>query len=226
MRAIQGILRAALLAVVATVGVGCSDTLFYGESTEFNLAIHVNDNPQQPLEVNMGLKRHVGQVTPPVATSENESGTAAVGEAVSTLSGFRLRYEENTANVLLGDLYIRTQFATGGAAAELAKNPIQAVKVMDADFERDADFVSEANRQQRSEIVAGIRALEDAELTRLACEPPLTNARLIAEKDLKDPDCAKRADPAYARRYLIKYAYLDDRTEAAFARWRSALHLE
>ena len=226
MRAIQGILRAALLAVVATVSAGCSDTLFYGESTEFNLAIHVNDNPQQPLEVNMGLKRHVGQVTPPVATSENEGGTAAVGEAVSTLSGFRLRYEENTANVLLGDLYIRTQFATGGAAAELARNPIQAVKVMDADFERDADFVSEANRQQRSEIVAGIRALEDAELTRLACEPPLTNARLIAEKDLKDPDCAKRADPAYARRYLIKYAYLDDRTEAAFARWRSALHLE
>jgi hypothetical protein len=218
--------RAALLVVSAILGAGCSDTLFYGESTEFNLAIHVNDNPQQPLEVNMGLKRHVGQVTPPVATAQNESGTAAVGEAVSTLSGFRLRYEENTANVLLGDLYIRTQFATGGAAAELAKNPIQAVKVMDAEFERDADFVSEASRRQRGEIVAGIRALEDAELTRLACEPPLSNATLIAEKDLKDPGCAKRADPAYARRYLIKYAYLDDRTEAAFAKWRSALQLE
>ena len=59
--------RAALLVVSAILGAGCSDTLFYGESTEFNLAIHVNDNPQQPLEVNMGLKRHVGQVTPPVA---------------------------------------------------------------------------------------------------------------------------------------------------------------
>ena len=111
----------AVLTTVATLGAGCTNTLFYGESTEFDLAIHLNDNPQQPLEVNIGLKRHVGQVTPPVATSQNESGTAAVGEAVSTLSGFRLRYQEDpTGGPLNNDLYIRTQFATGAAAENLA----------------------------------------------------------------------------------------------------------
>lgn len=222
---------AVLLALFATLGAGCSNTLFYGESTEFNLGIHVNDNPQQPLEVNIGLKRHVGEVAPPVATEQNESKTAAVGEAVTTLSGFRLRYEEDEERILLGDLYIRTQFATGAAAAELAKNPIQAVKVIDADFdadfERDPGFVSEANRQQRAEIVAGIRALEGADLTQVACNPPLTNAKLIEQKDKKDPRCAKRtADPDYARRYLIRRAHMDDATDAAFAKWRTALNLD
>jgi hypothetical protein len=227
MRAIRsrGILRAALLAVVATVGAGCSDTLFYGESTEFNLAIHVNDNPQQPLEVNMGLKRHVGQVTPPVATSQNESGTAAVGEAVSTLSGFRLRYQETDTNPLRNDLYIRTQFATGAAAAELAKNPIQAVKVIDADFERSAEFVSPASQARHDRIVAAIKALDDVAATAMACHPPIHNGANKAIADRSDPLCESRRDPNFARSFLVAASFEDDRTDEAFKGWETALNL-
>jgi hypothetical protein len=225
MRANQGILRAALLAAVATVGAGCSDTLFYGESTEFNLAIHVNDNPQQPLEVNMGLKRHVGQVTPPVATSENDSGTAAVGEAVSTLSGFRLRYQETDTNPLSNDLCIRTQFATGAAAAELAKNPIQAVKVIDADFERSSEFVSPASQARHDRIVAAIKALDDAAATAMACHPPIHNSINKAIADKSDPLCESRRDPSFARSFLVAASFEDDRTNEAFKGWETALNL-
>ena len=217
--------HAALLAVVAILGTGCSDTLFYGESTEFNLAIHVNDNPQQPLEVNMGLKRHVGQVTPPVATAQNESGTAAVGEAVSTLSGFRLRYEENTANVLLGDLYIRTQFATGGAAAELAKNPIQAVKVMDADFERDAAFVAPEAQARIGSILDGIKTLDDAKALALACNPPVKSGKMAELIAARDPTCQRATNADAARQILLRQASLDDRSESNLNAWEDALGL-
>jgi hypothetical protein len=227
MGAIQSwsIFRAGVLLVVATAGAGCSDSLFYGESTEFNFALHFNDNPQQPLEVNIGLKRHVGQVTPPVATEQNESGKAAVGEAVSTLSGFRLRYQEEagSASPLNNDLYIRTQFATGAAAAELAKNPIQAVKVIDADFVSDPTFVSEANRTARGEVIEGIRRFDASKVSDLSCHPPVTNTRLLEIAEQSDPGCVKRADPDFARQFLIELAFEDDRTPASFAKWRSAL---
>lgn len=220
----QAALVALLVAAAALVS-GCNNTLFYGESTAFDLAIHLNDNPQTPIEINAGLKRHVGQVTPPVATEQNEGKTAAVGEAVSTLSGFRLRYQEDPGSVLLGDLYIRTQFATGAAAAALAKNPIQAVKVIDADFERDEQFVSPASRANRDQIVAGIKALDDAKAVQVACNPPVTNPKLLERAELNDPGCVERQDPAVARQFLIAAAFMDDRTDASFAKWKAALGL-
>lgn len=215
------------LLAVGCLLAACQDTLLYGESTAFNLAIHVNDSPQAPIEVNAGLKRYVAEKAPPVRIATDENGDEkAAGEAVSSFSGFALTYDREG---IFGDLFIRTQFASGYAATELAGDPEEVAKVVKADFEpfeRDPDFVSEANRQKRAEIVDGIKALEDPELTQLACNPPLTNARLIAEKDKKDPGCVKRADPKYARRYLIRRAYMDDRTDAAFAKWRTALHLD
>src|SRR5262245_44115540 len=111
-----------LLGSVAALLAGCTNTLFYGEKTAFSMAIHLNDNPQTPVEVNVGLKRQVGEIAPPVATEERGENVP-VGEAVSSLSGFRLRYEENPNNILLGDLYIRTQFASGIAATVLAEDP-------------------------------------------------------------------------------------------------------
>lgn len=229
MRAIQswGFLRAAALAVFATVGAGCSDTLFYGESTEFNFALHFNDNPQQPLEVNIGLKRHVGQVTPPVATEQNESGKAAVGEAVSTLSGFRLRYQEQagSASPLNNDLYIRTQFATGAAAAELAKNPIQAVKVIDADFERDAAFVAPEAQTRVEKILDGIKTLDDATALALACNPPVKSGKMAELIAARDPTCQRATNAEAARQILAMQASLDDRSESNLNAWEDALGL-
>lgn len=219
-----------LVAAAVIAGVmltGCQDTLIYGESTAFNLAIHANDNPQTPIEVNAGLKRYVGEMAPPVLTKENDQGTKkADGEAVSSFSGFALTYDPDG---IFGELFIRTQFASGVPAQLLAEEPRAAIEVINATFdpiERDAEFVTEANRKQRAEIVAGIKSLEGDDLTQLACNPPLTSARLIAQKDDDDPGCVKRtADPEYARLYLMRNAYLDDRTDAAFAKWKAALHL-
>jgi hypothetical protein len=219
--------RVVVLALVAALAGGCTNTLFYGESTEFNLAIHLNDNPQQPLELNMGLKRHAGQVTPPIATEQNEAGTAAVGEAVTTLSGFRLRYQDdsNSISPLSNDLYIRTQFATGAAAAELAKNPIEAVKVMRADFERPADFPSPASQARHDRIVGAIKALDDATATAMACHPPIHNSQTRMLADKSDPLCESRRDPAFARKFLVQASFEDDRTDEAFEGWETALNL-
>ena len=200
-----------------SLGAGCSDTLFYGESTEFNLAIHFNDNPQQPLEVNIGLKRHVGQVTPPVATEQNESGNKprlAKRSARCPGSGCGIRRTAGSASPLNNDLYIRTQFATGAAAAELAKNPIQAVKVIDADFVSDPTFVSEPNRTARGEIIEGIRRFDASKVSDLSCHPPVANTRLLEIAEQSDPGCVKR-HPDFARQFLIELAFEDDRTPAS-----------
>ena len=45
---------AVLPSLPACLLAACQDTLLYGESTAFNLAIHVNDSPQAPIEVNVG----------------------------------------------------------------------------------------------------------------------------------------------------------------------------
>lgn len=226
---VRRLAQAAVLMTVTTLGAGCTNTLFYGESTEFDLAIHLNDNPQQPLEVNMGLKRHVGQVTPPVATEQNESGTAAVGEAVSTLSGFRLRYEEDTTsnNPLNNDLYIRTQFATGAAAAALAKNPIQAVKVIDAkfDFARDEAFAAPAAQARVEKILDGVKALDDGKALALACNPPVKAGKMAELIAARDPTCQRATNAGAARDILLMQASLDDRTEANLKAWEDALGL-
>jgi len=216
---------AVMLATAATLMTGCNNTLFYGESTAFDLAIHLNDNPQTPIEVNTGLKRHVGQVTPPVATSENEGKTAAVGEAVSTLSGFRLRYQEDETSVLLGDLYIRTQFATGAAAAALAKNPIQAVKVMNADFDRDAGFVAAETQDRVEHILAGIDALDDAEAFNLACDPSIPHMETADMAAMRQNVCQNPANTALGKDLLRRQATMDERSEERLAAWEAALGL-
>lgn len=214
---------AALLVIAAGFAAGCQDTLVYGESTAFNLAIHLNDNPQTPIEVNAGLKRHVGEMAPPVAMSEDEG--KAVGEAVSSFSGFRLRYEEDENSVLLGDLYIRTQFATGKAATTLAGNPAEAVKVMDADFERDAAFVTEGAQDRVGNIVAAINALDDASAIALACNPPVKTSKMAELIAARDPQCQRASDGAAARQVLAMQATLDDRSEINLNDWESALNL-
>jgi hypothetical protein len=214
-----------LIGIVAALSAGCNNTLFYGEKTAFSMAIHLNDNPQTPVEVNMGLKRHVGEVAPPVATQEEAGKNVPVGEAVSSLSGFRLRYEENPNNILLGDLYIRTQFATGIAATILAENPAQAIQVIKADFERSEAFLTEDVQERVDNIVAGIGNLDDASALALACNPPVTHSTMAALIAARDPSCQRRSDPAAARQILTMQATLDDRNEQNLKAWEQALNL-
>lgn len=214
-----------LIGIVAALSAGCNNTLFYGEKTAFSMAIHLNDNPQTPVEVNMGLKRHVGEVAPPVATQEEAGKNVPVGEAVSSLSGFRLRYEENPNNILLGDLYIRTQFATGIAATILAENPAQAIQVIKADFERSEAFLGEGVQERVDNIVAGIGNLDDASALALACNPPVTHSTMAALIAARDPSCQRRSDPAAARQILTMQATLDDRNDQNLEAWEQALNL-
>jgi hypothetical protein len=210
-------LRIGLFAATGFLLAACQDTLIYGESTAFNLAIHVNDSPQSPVEVNAGLKRYVAETAPPVLTDGDDK---AVGQAVSSFSGFALTYDREG---IFGDLFIRTQFASGHAARALAGEPAEAAKVVHADFVSAPTFVSDANRTARGEIIEGIRAFDASKVSDLSCHPPVTNTRLLEIAEQSDPGCVKRVDPEFARQFLIELAFEDDRTPESFAKWRSAL---
>lgn len=218
-------LRAFLVSLVACMGTwGCQDTLVYGESTEFNLAIHVNDNPQTPVEVNAGLKRYVGEKAPPLAIKKDDNGqNKADGEAVSSFSGFALEYEENPVFALLGTLHIRTQFASGAAAAALAENPIQAVAVVKTKFDRDPEFLLKETQERHARIVTAIKQLSDPKAVALACNPPVHDPDVRQYVATTDPGCVLRKDPKYARQFLIDRSYEDDRQEETLKGWESKL---
>jgi hypothetical protein len=217
--------RLAALLFLAALSAGCGNTLFYGEKTAFSMAIHLNDNPQTPVEVNMGLKRHVGEIAPPVATEEQAGNDVPVGEAVSSLSGFRLRYEENPNNILLGDLYIRTQFASGIAATILAEKPAQAIEVVRADFERSPDFV-ELHVQKRVDRIRGaIEGLGTEPTFTLLCDPAITHNEKAEITAARETVCQQRDNPKAAKNLLLMQAFLDERTEQRLTAWEMALGL-
>lgn len=214
-----------LLANVTLLLAGCGNTLFYGEKTAFSMAIHLNDNPQTPVEVNMGLKRHVGEIAPPVATEEQAGNDVAVGEAVSSLSGFRLRYEENPGNILLGDLYIRTQFASGIAATILAERPAQAIEVVRADFERSPDFVAEHVQKRVDRIRGAIEGLGTEPTFNLLCDPAITHNETAEITAARATVCEQRDNPTAAKNLLLMQAFLDERSEQRLTAWETALGL-
>lgn len=214
-----------LLATVTLLLAGCGNTLFYGEKTAFSMAIHLNDNPQTPVEVNIGLKRHVGEIAPPVATEAQAGNDVPVGEAVSSLSGFRLRYEENPNNILLGDLYIRTQFASGIAATILAEKPAQAIEVVRADFERSPDFLFEHVQKRVDRIRGAIEGLGTEPTFNLLCDPAITHNETAEIAAARATVCEQRDNPEAAKNLLLMQAFLDDRTEQRLTAWETALGL-
>lgn len=215
-----------ILLLLASAGLaGCHETLVYGEETGFNLAIQVNDDPKTPVQVNTGLKRTVGQMTPPVQVDqENENGgTKATGDAVSTFSGFRLEYLKN--GWFLGDLTIKTQFATGWPAAELSTEPTIAAAFLNTDYIRSEDHVSDENIARVEAIIRAIddsSKLSDEAAKILACNPPLTNVEMRNNVDM-DPTCMRVADADAARRYLKFQASMGDRTEEQLKIWEEKL---
>jgi hypothetical protein len=222
LRMLQAILPVATLLAGSALLVGCQDTLVYGESTAFNLAIHANDNPQTPIEVNAGLKRHVGEMAPPVLTTDDDNGTTkAAGEAVSSFSGFALTYDRD--GVFSGDLFIRTQFASGLPAQLLANEPAAAVEVVQADFDRDKAFVAPGTQARVTKIVKAIETLDAPKALLLVCNPPVKETKMAELIAASDPDCLRATDAQVARDILAMQAASDDRSEANLKAWEKAV---
>ena len=212
------------LVIVGFVVAACQDTLIYGESTAFDLAIHVNDSPQSPVEVNAGLKRYAAETAPPVRVAKDEDGAdKAAGEAVSSFSGFALTYDREG---IFGDLFIRTQFASGFAATALAGDPAEAAKVIQADFARSADFVSEANQLRVQRIQGAIDGLNKDATFNLLCDPAIVRSETADMVSARESICQDRNNPAAAKNLLRTQSFLDQRTEQGLAAWETALNLQ
>jgi len=219
-----------VLAASAIMAAACNNTLYYGEATGFNLAVKLNDNPQSPVEANAGLKRRVLEVAPPVAVAKDDGGQdKAAGEAASSFSGFRLKYTEDG---IFGKLRIRTQFATGAAAIDLADQPAAVAQVVQADFARKPDFVSAGNRGRVNSLLGKLPTLDDATAIAVACTPPLSEGEVtvLESKGVKMPDefCQPGFVPTVpavkkAKAMLRIQIQEGARTPETFGAWETAL---
>ena len=155
--------QVAVLTTVATLAAGCTNTLLYGESTEFDLAIHVNDNPQQPLEVNIGLKRHVAE-SHAAGSDRHGSRTATTrprGRRSVRSPVFALRYQDRDrgcSTISLSGLSLPVD--TPRPSWRVI--PRRPSKVMNADFEHDASTSS-----RRGAISAGAQRISTAAIDEL-----------------------------------------------------------
>ena len=113
-----------LVALAVLTAGGCSRTLVFAEREGVNLAIRADATRSPPLEVNFGYKRDVGTTVPAVAEKQGSGGAPEPdGEAVNMISGFQVLSKKidptKPTNV---DLTIRSRFASGSAAINVAEN--------------------------------------------------------------------------------------------------------
>ena len=116
-----------LLAALAVLTAGgCSRTLVFAEREGVNLAIRADATRSPPLEVNFGYKRDVGTTVPAVAEKQGSGGAPEpAGEAVNMISGFEVlsnKIDPSPNKPPDVDLTIRSRFASGSAAKEVAKS--------------------------------------------------------------------------------------------------------
>lgn len=160
----------ALTLVIFLVGTlilpGCGNTLIFAERASFKLGVQVNDNPVTPVEVNAGLKRSVIALVPPSeGLVESDKSQEAKGEAVNLVSGFNLRYDPSETK-LFGKLTIRSQFASGQAAYNLAGDTEAVNKIVKVRLVRP---VPEGLQKRREAAAAFVKTLsQPPELDALA----------------------------------------------------------
>ena len=116
-----------LLAALAVLTAGgCSRTLVFAEREGVNLAIRADATRSPPLEVNFGYKRDVGTTVPAIAEKQGRGGAPEpAGEAVNMISGFEVlsnKIDPSPNKPPDVDLTIRSRFASGSAAKEVAKS--------------------------------------------------------------------------------------------------------
>ncbi len=141
---------------------GCENNLIFMERSGFNLSIGVNDNPITPVQVNAGMMRSIVAVVP--GRGKAESGQPS-GEAVSLISGYDLRYQEQDSGFFNDKLTIRSQFASGAAAKTIATAPEIAKKIANP---KETLPVGPAVKTRGSNAAAKVGKLPDDEVIALA----------------------------------------------------------
>jgi hypothetical protein len=182
----------ALLTMLAVAG--CADGLVYGERTSFNLAsVRVNDDPAEPVVINLGFDRSVVLVAPPiggeVVEDDGNGGkrVTASGEAVSQFSTFTLKsvapFLNPTANADL--LAVQTRFASGHAALAIAEEPQVA-----------AAFLGLRVPSAEEQVADALAQLEPAQQDRL-CQ--------LAAKDFDDLSDPEKQEAGELTGFLSNY---------------------
>ena len=192
-----------LLAGACMMGLAaCGDTLVYGERTGLNLAIEVNQDPETPVNVNLGLRRTVVSVVPAVDSESGEDGQShPKGEAVSMISGFDLSDKERD-NPLDPDLQIRTQFASGKAAVLVSEEPEVVSAIAGVQFQRSAAFASLATRNRVGKLLSETETLQDQAIIDLASSPPVADPEVDQLIQRLDPNNRRARNPDIALRML------------------------
>jgi hypothetical protein len=192
--------RPALLSALAVLPwlAGCADTIVFGAQREIDVAISLNEDVAEPVQVNIGLNSQIASLIPPIgdnddSTSSTGTTSSAVqhfnpeGEAASIFSGFRY-----TSSSMLEitpasprpkyDAEIRSQFASGAAAVILASDPEAVAKVVDVaiTFDRDPSFLDPTFEELKAALQVRLKDLDDTKVESLYRRPPTPNPELDA----------------------------------------------
>lgn len=191
----------ALLSALTTLPwlTGCADTIVFGAQREIDVAISLNEDVAEPVQVNIGLNSQIASLIPPIGgqgeTPPGSDPAAAnqalarqfnpEGEAANIFSGFRFTsasmLEITAANPRPKyDAQIRSQFASGAAAVILASDPQAVNQVVDVGvtFDRDANFMNPAIVAWRANLQGQVDGLTEAKASALYLNPPTTNAKI------------------------------------------------
>ena len=128
----HALIPGATLALITLVSAGCTNqALVYGERNSLHVAsVQVNDNTAEPLRLNVGFRRTIATMAPPLASA---SETGAKGDAVSAFSSFNLFSDDKNATTIIDPFVINTKFASGKAARNLASNPDAVAQILGID---------------------------------------------------------------------------------------------
>lgn len=74
---------------------GCTDRLIFLDSTDFDLAIALNEASKSPVYVNVGFDRSVTAMVPPTETDGDKLYTEAKNDAINLFSKLELSYNNS-----------------------------------------------------------------------------------------------------------------------------------
>jgi hypothetical protein len=89
---------------------GCGNTLYFMEGTKTALAVEVSASSPEPVALTAGYKRTIATLVPPREGDTAGANRNAKGEALSLISRFQLKYDQDD------DVRLENLFVTGAAA--------------------------------------------------------------------------------------------------------------